>query len=231
MRTIFLLISLILFTNCQTTKSIRFSQKENEIVTNQNLKTFLANTKNPKIVLRVPYTSKEVTENDKNTYLYNAIEHEFLKNGFIVRDRQLFNQIIANSENNLNYEVLKQKSDTELIIELSQLRDDIIYETNQYYDGNNKIKVEKDIFHKKAGAMVEFKVIIVKNNEYAGVYKFHYSPCSVEPCVISLSIKDYEKLRKAQSKSEPIPVEIVNNDVMEDFIRRATQQLINEMRK
>lgn len=101
MRTIFLLISLILFTNCQTTKSIRFSQKENEIVTNQNLKTFLANTKNPKIVLRVPYTSKEVTENDKNTYLYNAIEHEFLKNGFIVRDRQLFNQIIANSENNL----------------------------------------------------------------------------------------------------------------------------------
>jgi hypothetical protein len=36
-------------------------------------------------------------------------------------------------------------------------------------------------------------VILIENNEYAGLYKFNYTPC-VDGCVISLSAKDVKKL-------------------------------------
>lgn len=215
--------------SCSSTKSVRFTQKKNDIFTNENLKTFLASHKNPKVVLRVPFVSRDVTEQDDNSYLYNAIENELLSNGFIVRDRQLFNQIIANSENNVDYEVLKQKSDTDLIIELSQLKRDILYETNKYYDQNGREKVESVIKYEYFGALVEFKVIIVENNEYAGTYRFNYTPCT-DPCVVSISQRDYEKMQKEKKKNKPVGYEGVADNEMEIFIRDATKKLVQQMR-
>lgn len=220
-------ILLAVFTiSCSSTKSIQFSQKENDIFTNQNLKDFLATHKSPKVVLRVPLSSGNVTEKDENSYLYNAIENELLSSGFVVRDRQLFNQIIENNENNLDYEVLKQKSDTELIIELSQLKHDILYETNKFLDGKGNEKIESYTTHKKYGAMVEYKVIIVENNQYAGVYRFNYTPCT-EPCMVSFPLNDAHKRRK----EKPVAYEYVEKDEMEEFIRYATKQLVVEMRR
>lgn len=224
------LVTGLLVASCTSTKSIKFSQKENDIFTNQNLKSFLAKHKNPKVVLRIPLTSNTLTDKDDNIYLYNAIENELLSNGFVVRDRQLFNQIIGNNENNINYEKIKQKSDTELIIELAQLKHNILYETNKYYDVNGREKVEKQITHEKYGAQVEFKVIIVENNEYAGVYRFNYTPCT-ELCTVSLSLKDYEKMLKDKKKEGPQAYEGVEKNLMEEFIKDATKKLIFEMRK
>lgn len=224
------LIAIVFVSSCTSTKSIKFSQKENDIYTNQNLKSFLAKHKNPKVVLRVPLTSATITDKDDNAYLYNAIENELLSSGFVVRDRQLFNQIIGNNENNINYAKLKQKSDTELIIELSQLKNNVLYETNKYYDANGREKVENEITHDKYGALVEFKVIIVESNEYAGLYRFNYTPCT-EPCTVSLSPKDYEKMLKNLKTEGPNPFEGVEKNLMEEFIKDATQKLISEMRK
>ena len=148
--------------SCSSTKTLKFSQKPDDIVKTESLKQFLNNNKNPKVVLRIPQTSYSVTDTGKKDpqsenfdYLYNAIENQLLASGFIVRDRQLFNQIIANEGNNIDYQKLKEKSDTDLIIELTKLDSQVLYQTNKYYDKNNNEKVDKYGNRKKYGASVK----------------------------------------------------------------------------
>ncbi|WP_188650411.1 hypothetical protein [Yeosuana aromativorans] len=223
--------------SCSSTKTLKFYQKPDDIVKTESLKQFLNNNKSPKVVLRIPQTSYSVTETDKKDlqsenfdYLYNAIENQLLASGFIVKDRQLFNQIIANDGNNINYQKLKEKSDTDLIIELTKLDSQVLYQTNKYYDKNNNEKVEKYGNRKKYGASVEFKLVLINSNEFAGVYRFNYTPC-VDGCVISKSYKDIKKELKLFKKNGTKPYEGVEKDVLEDFIKSATIKLVKEMRK
>ena len=148
--------------------------------------------------------------------------------GFIVRDRQLFNQIVENEDNNIDYKQLKDKSDTELIIELIKIDPSILYETNKYYDNKNNEKVDKYKKRRRYGASIEFKIVMISTNEFAGVYKFNYTPC-VEGCVISTSYKDqiYERNKKKGEKG----YEGVEKNILEDFVKNATKQLVDEMRK
>ncbi|UMB59890.1 hypothetical protein MHL31_12500 [Lutibacter sp. A80] len=238
MKKLIILLAIPFIISCSSTKTIKFSQKADDIVTTQSLKEFLINNKTPKVVLRVPRSTYSVTDSEKNEniqvenkdYLYGAIENQLLASGFIVRDRQLFNQIIGNDENNIDYKKLKEKSDTDLIIELTKLDTKIIYETNNYYDKKNKLKVENYGTHKEYGASVEFKIVLINSNEFAGVYKFNYTPC-VDGCIISKSLKDIQKEMRLYKKKGVTPYEGVEKNIMEDFIKNATFQLVTEMRK
>lgn len=224
------LITSLIFASCSTSKTLKFTQKQDDIVKTESLKDFLINNKKPKVVLRVNNASLTVTEGENNDYLFNAIENQLLASGFIVRDRQLFNQIIANDENNIDYQKLKEKSDTDLIIELVKLNPQILYETNKYYDKNDREKVENSFTYKEYGASVEFKVVMINSNEFAGVYKFNYTPC-VKGCVISKSLSQLQKERKKKLKEEVQGYEGVERDELEIFIKDATQKLVSEMRK
>lgn len=221
--------ALILFAGCSSTKTIKFSNKTPDVFTTPTLKTFLAENKNPKVVLRVPNSSIRTTDQEEIDYLFSAIENQLLASGFVVRDRQLFNQIIGNDNNNIDYEKIKEKSDTDLIIELTKLDPSILYTTNTYYNKNDKEKTETDGKHEKYGASVEFKVVSIENNEYGGMYKFNYTPCT-EGCIISKSFKDIRKELKAMKKKDEEPYEGVEKDVLEDFIKDATKRLVSEMR-
>lgn len=121
----------VVVSSCSSTKTLKFSQKPSDVQTTEVLSNFLRTVKNPKVVLRVRETSNNVTDKEKNDYLYNAIENQLMASGFVVRDRQLFNQIIGNTENNVNYENLNKKSDTDLIIELTKLDRSVLYQTNK----------------------------------------------------------------------------------------------------
>lgn len=221
----------LLLSSCSSTKTIKFTQKSNEVNTNDALSSFLNKTKNPKVVLRVKETSNNVTDKENNNYLYNAIENQLMASGFIVRDRQLFNQIIGNNENNVNYENLNKKSDTDLIIELTKLDPSVLYETNKYYDdkGNEKADDFNGPF-KKYGATVEFKVVLIKNNQFAGLYQFNYTPC-LDGCVISQSLKDMKENMRMIKKLGTQPYEGVEKNELEEFIKSATRSLVQEMRK
>lgn len=215
--------------SCSTSKTLKFTKAPDDIIKTESLKDFLNTNKNPKVVLRVNSTSFAVTENENNDYLFNAIENQLLANGFIVRDRQLFNQIIANSENSVDYSKLKEKSDTDLIIELTKLDSKVLYETNQYYDQKNNLKVDKEYVHTYYGASVEFKVVIIKSNEFAGAYKFNYTPC-VNGCVVSKSLKELQKERKEREKQKEKGYEGVERNELEEFIKNATDKLVEAMR-
>ena len=115
-------------TPLSTIRTVKFSDKKDEITTTPSLKEYLSTNPNPKIVLRTNsrLITDNVTEKEQNNYLFNAIESELLKSGFVVRDRQLFDKILTNSDNNKDYENLQQKSDTDLIIELTNLDRSIV---------------------------------------------------------------------------------------------------------
>ena len=236
MKKLILFLILPFFIGCSSTKILKFTKKPDDIVKTTSLTNFLKDNKNPKVVLRVPQNAYTVTESERNEayfeenqdYLYNAIENQLLSSGFIVRDRQLFNQIVENEDNNIDYKQLKDKSDTELIIELIEIDPSILYETNKYYDNKNNEKVDKFKKRRRYGASIEFKIVMISTNEFAGVYKFNYTPC-VEGCVISTSYKDqiYERNKKKGEKG----YEGVEKNILEDFVKNATKQLVDEMRK
>ena len=216
-------------TPLSTVRTVKFSPKNNEITTTPSLKEYLSTNPNPKIVLRTSarLSSDNVTEKEQNNYLYNTIESELLKSGFIVRDRQLFEKIVTNSDNNTNYENLKQKSDTDLIIELTNLDRSIIYQTNKYSDSDGREKTSSMLASKIFyGATIEFKVIMINTNEFAGIYKFNYVPC-VNGC----EIRPAKRLTKREvEETKPFENSIDEDDLIE-FTRIATNQLVSEMRK
>lgn len=225
-KAVILLVIAIFCFNCSSTKFVKFSEQGNEIYPSVNLKAFLKENRNPKIVLRIPKSKVDITESENNNYLYDAIEKEFLKQGFTVRDRQLFNQVIANNDNNTDYAKVKVKTDTDLIIELSKLDTKALYQTNKYITDKGKAGL-LDYNYKRYGAAVEFKIIIISNNEFAGTYTFNYAPCNEKyPCQINDS---FNKRWKAVQKGKK-GYEGIEKNAMEEFIREATRQLVESMR-
>jgi len=166
-------------------------------------------------------------ENFSLSPIYNAIEKELLKEGFNVRDRGLFNEILEKSRNN-DYSSIKELTDTDLILEVVGIDVNVEYNTNKYKDRMGR---EKKVYGniRLNGATVEFKTILVESNELAGIYKFNYAPC-VNGC--EYYIDPYGKLYKASSGTKEIqPYVLVETNALENFMSKCTKDLINELRK
>jgi len=229
---ILLFIAVTLASCSSTTKTIRFAQAEDEIIKTDPLKQFLENEKNPKVVLRVNEGSYSITEDENNDYLYNSIESKLLSSGFIVRDRQLFNQIVGNKENSIDYEKLKNQSDTDIIIELTKLDSRVLYKTEIFEDNKGKKWETKGLEYRKYGAVVEFKIILINSNELGGVYRFNYTPC-LDGCLITNGFQSNTNSSYEKKKTDITDNNIagLEKDVFEEFIKDATNRLVVEMRE
>lgn len=201
---------------------------------------------NPVAVRRVVGTNRSsvktplIEQHYDETALYNAIEKQLFKEGFSVRDRGLFNQVLDDNKS-LDYSKIKDLTNTDLILELVSLESSVGYITNvchTYPDGGQRIINE---YRTPTGASVEFKLVHVKTNEIVGSYKLHYTPC-LEECrgsytkkgskgdfTSNLWLKSGEKelLRQLNRKA----YERLDQDQLETFIADATQQLVQSMRK
>jgi len=251
-----LLISLFSFWGCSTQKFVKFDQKAQEPYSNNNLQLFLRSNQSPKIVLRVPNVEENVTtkntndaqivvtqrekERERNDLYYNAIEKELLKAGFSVRDRGLFNEVLKkmqrDTKQNIDYSQIKELTNTDLILEVVKIDPQIRYVTNEYYTigkKNTRKTYTSGTEYRKYGASAEFKIIMVSNNELAGSYKFHYTPC-LEGCATSVfGIKKptTKKVSLLKNQTTPEPYVGVEVDVMEEFIKRCTNDLVNSIKK
>lgn len=229
MRNPLIIMAFLIVSACNVTKIVKYPKQDDEIIINANLKKIFKENKSPAIVLRVPNNSDKVTSQSVNskdiTILYNSIEKEFLKSGFVVRDRGLFNELVNKSTSN-DYSKLKELTETDLILEVVNIETSVLYTTNKVTE-RKKSGVEETIIMPTSylgyGASIEFKVVIVKNNEIAGNYKFNYNPCPEDGCLIST----YK--RKGKSKEFEL-IETITTNSLEIFIRKCAQDLVKSFR-
>ena len=211
------------------TSLVKYQKLPDDVYANNNLKEYLQNNPSPKIVLRVPNTSDKATSNtvnsQTNNVLYNAIEKELLKEGFNVRDRGLFNEIMDKSKS-ADYSQLGVETDTDLILEVVNINTDVTYSTNKVTLVNNGGGAESGLIgnvdYKRSGATVEFRLIMVKNNEIAGNYKYNYTPC-VDGCPLTDWI--YNKHTKLLELKETVAV-----NALEEFITSCTRDLVRSFK-
>ena len=222
-------IAIIVFCSCSPSKSIiRFPTVPDEKYANDHLKDFFYLNKNPNIVLRVPNNNDKATSNTStnknNDVLYNAIEKELLKKGFSVRDRGLFNELLSKSQTS-DYSKIKELTNTDIILEVVNIDPAVLYTTNKVVIISKKGEKEKigDIDYKEKGASVEYKVILVKNNEIAGSYKFNYKPCP-DGCELTF-FKFSNKDKKIELR------ETVEINTMEEFMKLTTKKLIESFKQ
>lgn len=255
--------------SCSHQATVRFSQKAPDLVSADALTEIMLVNKSPRIVLRVPNTRKGVTNTQgtgnprsdvvqsttvrKGSYsqlpyidlqydetsLYNAIEKQLFKEGFSVRDRGLFNEVLDGAQHT-NYSTINTLTDTDLILELVRLEFPVGYTTNVcYIEPSNEQRVI-DVYRANDGAAVEFKLVHVKTNKIVGSYKLHYTPC-LDGCrgiykktgiggVFTRSqwLKPGEKA--AIQKRTRNPYQALDQDELEAFITDATRQLVKTMR-
>ena len=184
---------------------------------------------------KVQYVESQYDE----TALYNAIEKQLFKEGFSVRDRGLFNQVL-DANQSIDYSKISSLTDTDLILELVRLDNPVGYTTNVCYTESDNQQRLINEYRDMRGASVEFKLVYVKTNEIVGSYKLHYTPC-LEGCrglykksgtrgffVSSSWLKDGEKaeLKKLNNKA----YQALDQDQLESFITDATHQLVKTMR-
>jgi hypothetical protein len=114
------------------------------------------------------------------TALYNAIEKQLFKEGFSVRDRGLFNEVLDANQSTA-YSKISSLTNTDLILELVRLDSLVGYTTNTCYVEPGEQQRLINQYRDTRGASVEFKLVHVKSNEIVGSYKVHYTPC-LEGC-------------------------------------------------
>lgn len=221
----------IFVTSCSSGKKvIKFPTIPDETYANPNLKEFFKSNRNPNIVLRVPNTNDKATSNtstSKNSdILYNTIEKELLKENFSVRDRGLFNELLSKSTTS-DYSKIKELTNTDIILEVVNLDPSVLYTTNKVTNITSKKETETigNISYKEKGASVEYKVILVRNNEIAGTYKFNYKPCP-DGCELATF-----KFTGKRSSLKPVLKETVEINTMEEFLKLTTRKLIASFRQ
>ncbi len=110
-----------------TTQTVSI-QVDNEISMKDSWKAFITEHPTPKIVLRVPGYTKEVTraEMTETESLYNFIEKKFLQAQFTVRDRTLLLEVLSHAGTNLSYSEIRNRVDTDIMLEIVSTRTGLI---------------------------------------------------------------------------------------------------------
>lgn len=233
MRRIFsaLIVMILILASCSTGKKIiKYPTVPDETFVNPNLKNFFKNNRSPNIVLRVPNNNDKATSNTStnksNDVLYNTIEKELLRENFSVRDRGLFNELLSKSQTS-DYSKIKDLTNTDIILEVVNIDPSVGYTTNKVTTIGSKRETEKivNFEYEKKGASVEYKIILVKNNEIAGTYKFNYKPCP-DGCELTT----FKTIGKKKSNTVELK-ETVEINYLEEFMKLTTKKLIASFRE
>lgn len=228
-KTLLLLISsTFLFYSCSTTAIVKIDRKEDEVFTNPKLKAVLRK-ESPSVVVRAPYVSYTVTQNNinPNGIVYNKLEKELMKNGFTVRDRALFDRVIQQGE--VDYSRLKELGNTDMVLEFVGINENQV-RTNRYFTpGGAERALRPECEQQFYTYSIEFRVIYIKDNEVAGRYTFYYAPCSDEDgCSYKLVQNCYFESRKTKKLIQPY--QLMTKTRWERFAETAAERIVAELK-
>jgi hypothetical protein len=192
-----ILILLCFFTmgliqSCTTLRgTVTTKVEEPEIAITPELRAFLKNNPNPRLVVRVPSVSTVVTAD--NTYkdysnLYGQIERVLIEAGFTVRDRGLLASLLASGQS--NYKEIGEKAEVDLIIEIAAPTAKYAKTKKVTYKKGNENKrgwrgflneIEDELHVEEY--VVDSKIILVEKGLTIGMLSFQYSACeAASPC-------------------------------------------------
>lgn len=151
----------------------------------------------PSVVVRnINSDSQSAISSNTNTHkMCSILEMGMAKNNFDVRDRGLFNNVLAGMGNagvSVDYNQLYEKTHVDLLLEITGYDLDIPYIVDKYYVGDNSYffplqekivdgkKRKYSPVYKLRGMNITIKVIMLQENLIGGSYSFTYVPCSAE---------------------------------------------------
>lgn len=182
----------------------------------------------PSVVVRNIYSDSpsSISSNASTHKLCSILEMGMAKNNFDVRDRGLFNNVLAGMGNagvSVDYNQLYEKTHVDLLLEITGYDLDIPYRVDKYYAGDTPLNfpVEKRIVNGKKqnyypvymlrGMSITIKVIMLQENLIGGSYSFTYVPCAAEDgggLITSLSPLRY----RPSGSSRDVDAYIYDND-------------------
>jgi hypothetical protein len=181
-------VFMTIFTPCssQQLSFIKITAEETDSYTNPTLKKFFQDNEGAAVIIRdlIGRTSDKVqdaslSQATSTARICQLLEQGLLRNGFNVRDRQLFEAVADKTGENLDYVELHNKTGVDVIFEITSFNWDR-YEVNHYYKNNMQIPFDKkynekvyDLF----GFSVEIKIVMLQDNIVGGTYKYYYTPC------------------------------------------------------
>lgn len=241
MRQIFILslfVILTLISSCSTLLKgyIRFEETKDELVPTSQIREFMRNKSNPSIVIRTRVSEKQASLSDPNGYLYNAIEKELTIAGFQVKDRGLLSEYEDVSPTR-DYRQIGQSNEIDIVLEVIHIENNRKYTTDRVWRKNGKEKILHDFYSvTKYGAVVEYKLVLVKSNEFGGSYVFHYTPCPPEnnDCSCIVAFKDvpdrtYPTISFCGKKSKSV-FDFVDKSIMEELARDGIKKMNQAIR-
>ncbi|HET8865551.1 MAG TPA: hypothetical protein VFM80_07620 [Gracilimonas sp.] len=181
--------------------------------------------------MRTAYESESLTEDGTLSPIFNTIEKELLKADFVVRDRAVFNRI-SESGSQTSYSKLSEQTDTDLILELVDFDTEVPFTTNAYFSDEKKETFRGNNSITYYGANAEFRVVLLKDNEFAGSYSFTYAPCELG-CPIKINTTTYEAyaiVEREEEEPNDDPFQYISKSELELFMKNATQKLIQEIK-
>lgn len=151
----------------------------------------------PSVVVRNLYSDSPsaISSNVSTHKMCSILEMGMAKNNFDVRDRGLFNNVLAGMGNagvTVDYNQLYEKTHVDLLLEITGYDLDIPYRVDKFYIGDkpNNFPPEKRIVNGKKqnyypvymlrGMNITIKVIMLQENLIGGSYSFTYVPCAAE---------------------------------------------------
>lgn len=158
---------------------------KDEVVLTDELKTLLRDTVKPKVVFRTPNVPSNVTETEKYNTCVNGFEKALIRKGFTVRDRALLENLLRSG--NTDYLAIRDKIDTDIIIEILSLEFNLSNYVKEYTDKlTGAVKsFQSPLNHVDCQmAKLQARVTIVSKGQLGGMLALYTTCCQEQEILI-----------------------------------------------
>ncbi len=203
----------------------------NEIVITPELKALLRAIPKPKIVIRVTNPPTNVTEADRFNSYINEIEKVFLRQGYTVRDRALLENLMRGG--NVDYKSIKEKIDTDLIIDILGLNFDLSTVSHSFINKTTHLEepfATLETYVECGVATLECRVTIVDKGQLGGLFTLKTSPCDIVD--VDFTIDGFRQNMAWVGREESGMFPVLRVTIESDQEKRTfTQSLTNQLIK
>lgn len=245
-KAVILLLVIVGLAACMMTTVVTTYQTKNDLVLKDSWKTFLAANPAPKVVLRVPDSPKDITQQEMMSYnsLYSFIEKRLLEANYTVRDRAMLTEVLRRASGELNYADIGKKIDTDVIVEIVNVKLGTWMQgtaSTEYRSGAN-YAARADAIVKRAaptvtkgqegpspadvfGAILEGRIVMVSTGDIVGMFTLK----EIHPHPDQWQLTDEHGRPSYDAQGRPMRISSENmNDADVEYLRtNITQKLID----